>query len=183
MTFDEAYIDTRPMVTRHVKLAMLKAGFHLRNPADTFDELTAAADRGVWDAFQRFDASRGIPFRGFAYLRVSGSILEYLRGIDTLTRHHRREVKTGNADAPLRVGVGFLTEADDGVDYQAQAQARIAVQRLLEALPDRWRYVIVEHDLKGRLFREIALDLGVNESRAVQIRAAAIAAMRRRAIQ
>jgi RNA polymerase sigma factor FliA len=41
--------------------------------------LVSAARQGLWHAAQRFDASRGIPFAGFAKARVAGALIDELR--------------------------------------------------------------------------------------------------------
>ena len=55
------------------------------------DELISVGTVGLIDAIDRFDPSRGVPFKGFADIRIRGSMVDYLRGIDPVTRAVRRK--------------------------------------------------------------------------------------------
>jgi len=44
-----------------------------------YDDLLGAGREGLFDAARKFDASRGIPFRSYASLRVRGAILDGVR--------------------------------------------------------------------------------------------------------
>jgi RNA polymerase sigma factor for flagellar operon FliA len=50
------------------------------------DELIALGNAGLVEAAQRFDPTRGIPFRQFAWYRVQGAIVDGLRRATTLPR-------------------------------------------------------------------------------------------------
>jgi RNA polymerase sigma factor for flagellar operon FliA len=50
------------------------------------DELIALGNAGLVEAAQRFDATRGIPFRQYAWYRVQGAIIDGLRRATTLPR-------------------------------------------------------------------------------------------------
>lgn len=54
------------------------------------DDLTQAGCLGLLDAAQKFDASKGVRFWTYAELRIRGSILDSLRGLDWLPRSMRR---------------------------------------------------------------------------------------------
>lgn len=67
------------------------------------DELVSIGVLGLIDAVSRFDASRGVPFRAYAEIRVRGAILDGVRGDDWAPRAVRRAgTKLENARAELR---------------------------------------------------------------------------------
>lgn len=51
-----------------------------------FDELVSCGNEGLLDAARRFDQSRGIPFRAFAYFRIRGAMLDGVRSVMPLPR-------------------------------------------------------------------------------------------------
>jgi RNA polymerase sigma factor for flagellar operon FliA len=78
-----------PLVDRLVRQAHAKVRFRF-----AAEELRSAAWVGLLDAHRRFDARRGIPFAAFAQHRIAGSILDEVRGGDTLGRPSRRRSNT-----------------------------------------------------------------------------------------
>ncbi|HEX6277441.1 MAG TPA: sigma-70 family RNA polymerase sigma factor [Polyangiaceae bacterium] len=60
-------------------------------PALDLDELRSFGREGLLDAARRFDAARGVPFRGYASFRVRGAILDGIRASARLPRRtHER---------------------------------------------------------------------------------------------
>jgi RNA polymerase sigma factor for flagellar operon FliA len=60
-------------------------------PVLELDELLSFGREGLLDAARRFDASRGVPFRGYASFRVRGAILDGVRASARLPRRtHER---------------------------------------------------------------------------------------------
>lgn len=51
-----------------------------------FDELVALGNSGLAEAAARFDPTRGVPFKAFAWYRVQGAIVDGLRRATTLPR-------------------------------------------------------------------------------------------------
>lgn len=56
-------------------------------------DLENAGYLGLHEAISKFDDSKGIPFVSYAKHRIRGSILDYLRGVDPLTRDQRKAVR------------------------------------------------------------------------------------------
>src|SRR5881275_1303031 len=54
------------------------------------DDLESAAVIGLIDAVDRFDPQRGVPFEGYASLRIRGAVLDEVRRVDELGRADRR---------------------------------------------------------------------------------------------
>ena len=55
--------------------------------------------RSLLQALGSYDPSRGTPFASFAYGRIRGSLVDFLRTIDCLSRDRRRRVAEANRTA------------------------------------------------------------------------------------
>ena len=58
---------------------------------------------GWVEARVRFDAARGVPFAGFAAMRIRGAILDGLRAADTLSRAERKRAKADSEPTAPRI--------------------------------------------------------------------------------
>lgn len=79
---DEMIVEHLPFV-RHVlgrMVGSLPTGVDVEN-------LEAAGVLGLVEASQQFDASRGVPFKSFAYRRIHGAIIDELRRNCPLPQH------------------------------------------------------------------------------------------------
>lgn len=71
------------------------------------DELTHMGTLGLIDAVDRYDASRGVPLRGYAEIRIRGAIVDGLRGADWTPRAVRRNTaRIDDVRAQLRRRLG-----------------------------------------------------------------------------
>ena len=61
-------------------------------PSVEVDELINIGTLGLIDAVDRYDASRGVPFKAYAEIRIQGSMFDALRGDDWVPRSVRRKV-------------------------------------------------------------------------------------------
>ena len=59
------------------------------NSLTDFEDLFDIGVMGLLEALESFDANKGIQFNTFAYYRIRGSIIDYLRSIDELPRTKR----------------------------------------------------------------------------------------------
>lgn len=133
----------------------------------------------------RFDSSRGVPFAGFAAMRISGAILDGLRASDTLSRNDRKRAKADIAPTAQRI-VSDETEVEAAVGKEADAAELLQRSELIEELraalaqlPTREQYVVSRHFFDEVPMRAIGIELGVTESRISQIVTAAIGKLRR----
>lgn len=146
------------------------------------EEAHAQALEGLWEAARRFDASRGVPFAPYAQLRIRGRIVDSLRererGLDRRLDRRQREVRFVRLDeeAPSGEGGIDLPARERGPDELAEAREDGAAWAAVPA-GSRWllRLVVVE----GWTLREAAALHGLSESRACQIKLAALGAARR----
>jgi RNA polymerase sigma factor for flagellar operon FliA len=61
-------------------------------PSVEVDELINIGTLGLIDAVDRYDASRGVPFKAYAEIRIQGQMFDSLRGNDWVPRSVRRKV-------------------------------------------------------------------------------------------
>ena len=76
------------------------------------EDLYGAGATGLLGAIDRYDASRGIPFEGFAQRRIRGAMLDELRALDLLPRAAR--------DRAERVRAAERELADAGAEVTVQ---------------------------------------------------------------
>lgn len=62
------------------------------HPLATYRDLENAGMLGMLQALQSYDPSRGTVFASFAYGRIRGALVDFLRTIDCLSRDRRRRV-------------------------------------------------------------------------------------------
>lgn len=58
-----------------------------------FDDLMSAGVVGLMDAYNKFDTTKKVLFRSYAAVRIRGSILDSLRGMDWAPREVRRKAR------------------------------------------------------------------------------------------
>lgn len=109
------------------------------HPLASVDDLEGAGLIGLVEALNGYDADAGASFMTFAYLRVRGAIVDYLRSLDVLSNEKRKQagIAVATADA-LRQELGAEPtdrEIADRMDIDldaydrlmAEAQARFAL--------------------------------------------------------
>ena len=69
------------------------------------DDLVSAGTLGLIDAFQHFDASRGLAFSTFAAPRIRGAMLDELRRLDRVPRSVRRKTRQIDGASMALAGV------------------------------------------------------------------------------
>ncbi|WP_412063550.1 sigma-70 family RNA polymerase sigma factor [Rubrivirga sp. IMCC45206] len=69
------------------------------HPLASYPDLENAGMLGMLQALGSYDPARGTPFASFAYGRIRGSLVDFLRTIDCLSRDRRRRVAEANRTA------------------------------------------------------------------------------------
>lgn len=129
------------------------------HPLATREDLEDVGLLGLLQALDSYDPERGTPFVSYAYGRIRGALVDYLRSIDALPRERRRRLaEAQTAIETLRQMLGAEPEDQDVADYLGislseyhsllrDAQSRYALslhepsgaegeQSLLESLPN-----------------------------------------------
>jgi RNA polymerase sigma factor for flagellar operon FliA len=158
------------------------------------DDVESAALIGLIDAVDRYDPERGIPFEGYAGLRIRGAVLDELRSLDDHTRSERQRARTTVADTDPEIGaygatlsLDMLLETgdrdwaaeDDTTERYEDQDMRTRVESALECLPPRQREVLARYYGDSLTLRESALRMGISEARACQLHGRAIVNLRR----
>ncbi len=160
------------------KLAMrIRAQLELNSD---LDELIAYGFRGLMEARQRFDPTRGVLFSTFAHYRVRGAILDGVRTMAYLPRriHHRRRAaealdQTAESAAFVRGSepsvrsdmAATLNAIDDVLSKCCAAFIVSAVGQGAEDAPPGAEDMLLENEARGRV--NAALDLLPERERAV----------------
>lgn len=149
------------------------------------EDLEAAGIVGLIQAVDRFDPARGIPFEGYATLRVRGAVLDEVRRLDDLSRTARLRARDDGQRGA--VSLEFLQERGElgdptelaEVDVRAESDGlRDDVERALAAIPDRERSILASYYSDGLTLAAIGRRLGVSEARVSQLHTRAIAQLR-----
>lgn len=175
------------LIERHLPLCrqLARATKVLPTGARGPEDLEAAGVVGLIQAVDRFDPSRGIPFKGYAALRVRGAILDEVRRLDELTRDARRLACEDEHRGA--VSLEFLQERGEMGDPTeiAEVDARAAhdglrddVERALAAIPVRERAILASYYSDGLTLATIGRRLGISEARVSQLHTRAIAQLR-----
>jgi RNA polymerase sigma factor for flagellar operon FliA len=90
-------IDRDQLIEKHLPLVRyaigkMRAG-HLRLASMDFEDLVGFGTIGLIQAIDRYDASKGVPFTGFAIARIRGEVLDAMRAVDPVGRTTRRAAK------------------------------------------------------------------------------------------
>lgn len=88
------------------------------HPLATREDLEDVGLLGLLQALDSYDPTRGTPFVSFAYGRIRGALVDYLRSIDALPRERRRRLaEAQSAIETLRQMLGSEPDDQDVSDY------------------------------------------------------------------
>ena len=152
-----------PLISRNLDLVRILAASEWRHRTYLdLDDLISAGNLGLVKAAEKYEPSRGVPFRAYARHWIVGSILDEVRG---LARQWKRRplsldaaAETGDAPSPLGE---LLASADraEGVTLAVDA---------LGAVTERERNFLLAQ-AAGFSLAEIAEAQGISEARASTI--------------
>ena len=156
------------------------------------DDLESAALVGLIDAVDRFDPDRGVPFEGYATLRIRGAVLDEVRRVDDLGRADRRRqreaqaqgvegsrIATVSLDDLIERGYGGEEQQDEVAERYEAEDLRMRVRSAMACLPPRQREVLERYYGDSLTLREAGLRMGISEARACQLHGRAIQNLRR----
>ena len=153
----------------------------------TLDDLIGAGTIGLIQAVDRFEASRGLQFATYAKHRIRGAMLDFLREEDPLSRTERRRTRTTSRGAEGVLPTTISLEQLPAQEQREYALARCFSTRFADRVDlDRARQCLSERENRviSLLFnldwqnRDVASELGVNESRVSQIKQSALSKLR-----
>jgi RNA polymerase sigma factor for flagellar operon FliA len=184
------------LIERYAPLATTVA-HRMRVPTSALmgrDDIESAAIIGLIAAVDRYDPDRGVPFEGYAGLRIRGAILDELRKLDDHTRGERQKARTAAADTEPEIGayaatlsLDLLLESgdrdwpadDESAEPYERQDLRARVESALTCLPPRQRELLARYYGDSLTLRESAVKMGISEARACQLHGRAILNLRR----
>jgi RNA polymerase sigma factor for flagellar operon FliA len=93
--------------------------------ATELEELLSFGREGLLDAARRYDAARGVPFRGYASFRVRGAMIDGVRSLARLPRRAHERLR--GLEAATRVSEGAYEDlCASGTSAQEQAEQALA---------------------------------------------------------
>ena len=156
------------------------------------DDLESAALIGLIDAVDRFQPERGVPFEGYATMRIRGAVLDEVRRVDELGRADRRRQReaaaqgeegfyqgTVSLDDLIERGYHGGAEQDELAERYEAEDLRSRVRSAMACLPPRQREVLERYYGQSLTLREAGLRMGISEARACQLHGRAIQNLRR----
>lgn len=172
---DELILSLKPVVkaiTRS-RIARLPSWVSL-------DDLISAAWVGAIQAVDRFDPDKNASLETYAKWRISGSIGDYLRSVDPVSRDERRKLNA-NPDLPPPRTVSIHAMHVDGRVFDigdrrsaavtGRTEARLDFAKIVgraEGIKPRALRIIMSH-AGGETMKDIGRRHGINESRVSQI--------------
>ena len=111
------------------------------HPLASVEDLESAGLVGLIEALDSYDVTRGVRFLSFAYLRVRGALVDYLRSLDVLSADKRKQIyEAAEAADALRQAhhaepsdrdvadrMGISVAAYDGLMVEAQARFALSL--------------------------------------------------------
>ncbi len=115
---------------------------------------------GLLQALDGYDPDRGTPFVSYAYGRIRGAIVDYLRSIDALPRERRKQLaEAQHAIERLRQSMG-----DEPQDHHVAEYLGISISEYQGILTDaQRRFALSLHDASGVDGEQSVLETIANE--------------------
>jgi RNA polymerase sigma factor for flagellar operon FliA len=184
-TLIERYVPLAVRVARNMNVPV--------GPVAGLDDLESAALIGLIDAVDRFQPERGVPFEGYATLRIRGAVLDEVRRVDELGRADRRRQReaaaqgeegaylgTVSLDELIENGYrGGVEQGDELAERYEAEDLHTRVRSAMDCLPARQREVLERYYDDSLTLRETGMRMGISEARACQLHGRAIQNLRR----
>ncbi len=186
--------------TALVKKVVAKIFFKL--PKDSgieFDELVNTGIIGLMKALDRFDASKA-QFSTYAYIKIRGEILDYLRSLHVVPRTMREKIKKEkeegkeiplsnlaimismekaiSTDGSMQLIDTLVSEEKSPEECAISSEVNERIVVAMEQLNEKERRTLQMFFFEERDPKEIAETLGVSQSRVSQIKSQAIKKLR-----
>lgn len=158
-------VDAWGIVTEHLDLALRAAKRMRKTTGHELEELYGEAVLALHHAARRFDPTREAQFATFAWIRMRGAMLDYLRrqsGRRRMPRavfDERRPEFARNTEAEMRE----REEQRTPEERVAQQFARHHLRAAVDALPPREK-VVVQLRLGGKTCKDIGSDREITRS-------------------
>ena len=186
-------LDNTPLVKKVASKIFFKLP---RDAGIEFDELVNTGIIGLIKAIDKFDESKA-QFSTYAYIKIRGEILDYLRSLHIMPRSMREKIKKekeegkdiplsnlaimismekalGGDESSLRL-IDIMVSDDIGPEEQAlNSQIGDKIVEAMAQLSEKERKTLQMFFFEEREPKEIANALGISQSRVSQIKSQAI---------
>jgi RNA polymerase sigma factor FliA len=186
-----AMVTWYPMVERIAHKAAATYGLPA---AVEVDDLISCGVLGLAEAFDRYDASRGVAFEAYAIPRVRGAVIDAIRAADWVPRKARQRSRMTGEPVAVLVSMDADRQTEDGDRSTADrladegcavpgaelfaADDRRELMTALNRLPERERMIVTLHYFEKVALQDIAKSLKVTESRVSQLHTRALRMLR-----
>ncbi|RUM50489.1 MAG: RNA polymerase subunit sigma [Hydrogenothermus sp.] len=185
-----------------VKKVASKIYYRIPKGEIEFDELVNIGVIGLMKAIEKYDEDKA-KFSTYAYIKIRGEILDYLRSLDILPRGLREKIKKGeivdeNMDIPLSSSAIFLSieKAINGTDdlkfidtlvskletpeeYAEKSELREKLLKVLNTLSEKEKQILQMIFFEEKDLKEISEKLNISVSRISQIKSQALSKLRK----
>lgn len=86
----------------YTRAVVRKIAKHMGLHPDMMDEIEAAGNLGLVEAADKFDPSKGVDFKNFAYLRIRGAVIDAVRQVSSISHKSYQYQKALEAVQSLR---------------------------------------------------------------------------------
>lgn len=141
---------------------------------DAVDDYLSEAAIVLLNSVDRFNENLGIPFSGY----LKKELFYYFVNVAKVHQNFT-SLDSSTSESESFSLLDTLADAADIEDDYVRAEDLSALQLYLPRLRERQRWIIEEHYVKNRSFREIAASIGVSSNSLVKLHRRAIADLRR----
>lgn len=124
------------------------------------EDLLSSGMLGLVEAWRAYDDTKDTHFSTYAYKRIQGSILDFLKKTDLRYSRSYRNMR----ETPLACFDRQYADHGDPCIYAIIDETREMILDMIDRLPDRERRVITLYYYEGLRFTEIAWILGLSKA-------------------
>jgi RNA polymerase sigma factor FliA len=160
--------------------------FALLRPAQVdWSDIVQNASLALIEVIDKFDNSRGVPFKAFAYPRIKGAIIDGLPKSEQIDSEEMREIEEWTNSSTLYFepeGDEFNQFIDAVLDDPMNAYISLReeqkVVEAIDSLPSDLRFIIISHYNNYLTFSQIANEMALSRGRVSQLHKEALKQLR-----
>ena len=176
-----------------VKKVASKIYYRIPKGEIEFDELVNIGVIGLMKAIEKYDKDKA-KFSTYAYIKIRGEILDYLRSLDILPRGLREKIKKGeivdeNMDIPISNSAIFLSieksinktdnlkfidilvsKLETPEEYAEKSELKEKLLKVLNTLSEKEKQILQMIFFEEKDLKEISKKLNISVSRISQIK-------------
>lgn len=151
--------DLVPSLARQIRRAV--------GPSVGLAELISCGNEGLLDAARRFDPTRQVPFRSYAYLRIRGAILDGVRAIMPLPRRMWEKLRA--LEAAQKLTESRISDDSGALPPQDVGDAEAALAEHLAAMTTAMAIGMLARPGTGECSEPISVEVNSPEQLAIRM--------------